>query len=78
MQRGHRQWVCLENTARALPRFHAALQMSALASLSEAPFTMVGMSQQPNSADSPWAVHQLNVQVKQWIERLGHIWVEAK
>lgn len=39
---------------------------------------MVNMSQQPNSADSPWAVHQLNLQVKQWIERLGHIWVEGQ
>ena len=52
--------------------------MSALASLSDAALTMVSMSQQPNSADSPWAVHQLNVQVKQWIERLGHIWVEGQ
>lgn len=40
--------------------------------------TMVHMSQQPNSAESPWAVHQLNLQIKQWVERLGHIWVEGQ
>lgn len=35
-------------------------------------------SHQANTADSPWAVHELNSKVKQWIERLGHVWVEGQ
>lgn len=30
------------------------------------------------SPDAPWPVSQLNAQVKNWIERLGHIWVEGQ
>ncbi|QFQ02791.1 Exodeoxyribonuclease 7 large subunit [Corynebacterium urogenitale] len=30
------------------------------------------------SPDAPWPVAQLNAQVKNWIERLGHIWVEGQ
>lgn len=30
------------------------------------------------SPDAPWPVAQLNAKVKQWIERLGHIWVEGQ
>lgn len=30
------------------------------------------------SPDAPWPVAQLNSKVKQWIERLGHIWVEGQ
>lgn len=29
-------------------------------------------------ADAPWPVAELNAKVKQWIERLGHIWVEGQ
>ena len=32
----------------------------------------------PNSPEAPWAVGQLNDQVKNWIQRLGFIWVEGQ
>ncbi|WKD57931.1 Exodeoxyribonuclease 7 large subunit [Corynebacterium capitovis DSM 44611] len=32
----------------------------------------------PNTADSPWPVARLNQTVKQWIERLGFLWVEGQ
>lgn len=28
--------------------------------------------------ESPWPVRDLNTRVKQWIERLGHVWVEGQ
>lgn len=31
-----------------------------------------------STPESPWPVRQVNDQVKKWIERLGHIWVEGQ
>lgn len=39
---------------------------------------MTSTPQAANSPDTPWAVHELNTKVKQWIERLGHVWVEGQ
>ncbi|APT84454.1 exodeoxyribonuclease VII large subunit [Corynebacterium aquilae] len=30
------------------------------------------------SPDSPWPVREVNQKVKEWIERLGHLWVEGQ
>ena len=30
------------------------------------------------TSESPWPVRDLNTRVKQWIERLGHVWVEGQ
>lgn len=32
----------------------------------------------PPSEAAPWPVAELNAKVKQWVERLGHIWVEGQ
>ncbi|NLZ57752.1 MAG: exodeoxyribonuclease VII large subunit, partial [Corynebacterium sp.] len=31
-----------------------------------------------STPDSPWPVREVNTQVKNWIERLGHLWVEGQ
>lgn len=39
---------------------------------------MTAHAQSPSSPDTPWSVSQLNFKVKEWIERLGHVWVEGQ
>ncbi|AGN18762.1 exodeoxyribonuclease VII large subunit [Corynebacterium glutamicum Z188] len=31
-----------------------------------------------STPEAPWPVREVNTQVKQWIERLGHLWVEGQ
>ncbi|MEU7633204.1 exodeoxyribonuclease VII large subunit [Nocardia sp. NPDC049220] len=38
----------------------------------------VGGMAQTNSAEQPWPVRSVAIKVAQWIDRLGHIWVEGQ
>ncbi|BAU95402.1 exodeoxyribonuclease VII large subunit [Corynebacterium suranareeae] len=35
-------------------------------------------SKSKSTPETPWPVREVNTQVKQWIERLGHLWVEGQ
>lgn len=36
------------------------------------------MRRSKSTPEAPWPVREVNTQVKQWIERLGHLWVEGQ